>query len=231
MIEQRVLNDFRLARTWRDIMQDIQSTVVSYNTGWSFEVRQGQHIRIEGESTCDFVAFNLNDLRERFDQARTKRNQGKIFVSVGDLLLSKSNNIMFTIVEDTFTDGTHDLQKGACSHMLWEKWGPWSMQPSYWVRSGGRDPERIEDLPDHGCWENLDAALSPYGIAKEDIPSPLNIFQDMTVDTKGRLRASGIKPKPGTYVDLRAEMDCLVGISACPELGRGKEIRIMVYEE
>lgn len=212
-------------------MQVIEDVVVTHNTGRSFVVKSGQHIRVEGVSTCDFVAFNLHNFSERFDQARTKRNQGKIFVTTGDLLISKFSSIMFTIVEDTFKEGTHDLQKGTCNRMLWERWGPWSMQPSYWARSGGKDPERIQDLPDHGCWENLDSALREYGIAKEDIPSPLNLFQDMAIDTKGRLRATGVKPKPGTYVDLRAEMDCLVGISACPELGRGKDLLVTVYEE
>jgi uncharacterized protein YcgI (DUF1989 family) len=29
-------------------------------------------------------------------------------------------------------------------------------------------------------------------------------------------------------VDLRAEMDCLVGISACPEGGRGKPLKVEI---
>ena len=83
-------------------MAVLQSTVVPKNSGAAFELKKGQRLRIAGRSIVDFVAFNLNDLTERFDQARTKTNQVKIFLSTGDILYSKRNNPMLTIVEDTF---------------------------------------------------------------------------------------------------------------------------------
>ncbi len=81
-------------------MAILQSEVVPKNSGAAFEVKKGQRVRIAGKSIVDFVAFNLNDLTERFDQARTKTNQIKIFISTGDILYSKRNNRMLTIVED-----------------------------------------------------------------------------------------------------------------------------------
>jgi uncharacterized protein YcgI (DUF1989 family) len=45
---------------------------VAHNTGWSAEMNQGQVIRITATTTVDFVFFKLQNLRERFDQARTK---------------------------------------------------------------------------------------------------------------------------------------------------------------
>ena len=83
-------------------------------------MKTGQRLRITGKSIVDFVAFNLHDLQERFDQARTKTNQVKIFISIGDVLYSKRNNPMLTIVEDTFKEGRHDLQKGMCSRKRFE---------------------------------------------------------------------------------------------------------------
>ena len=83
-------------------MKLINDVNIPKNSGRAFILRKNQHIRIIGESTVDFVAFNLDNLRERFDQARTKVMQGKIFISKGDQLLSKSNNVMLTIVEDTY---------------------------------------------------------------------------------------------------------------------------------
>ena len=59
--------------------------------------------------------FNLHNLRERFDQARTKVLTGKIFLSEGDTLFSKLNTPMLTITADTWHEGKHDLQKGMCS--------------------------------------------------------------------------------------------------------------------
>ena len=101
-------------------MAMLKSEVVGKNSGAAFEVKKGQRLRIAGKSIVDFVAFNLHDLTERFDQARTKTNQVKIFISTGDVLFSKRNNPMLTIVADTFTEGRHDLQKGMCSRKRFE---------------------------------------------------------------------------------------------------------------
>src|SRR5205823_12063429 len=98
----------------------LETRIVEKNSGATIEVKKGQRLRIAGKSIVDFVAFNLHDLTERFDQARTKTNQAKIFISTGDVLYSKRNNRMFTIVEDTFTEGRHDLQKGMCSRKRFE---------------------------------------------------------------------------------------------------------------
>ncbi len=101
-------------------MAILKSVVVPKNSGAAFEVRNRQRLRIAGKSIVDFVAFNVHDLTERFDQARTKTNQVKIFISTGDIVYSKRNNPMLTIVEDTFKEGRHDLQKGMCSRKRFE---------------------------------------------------------------------------------------------------------------
>src|SRR5438046_5154616 len=96
-------------------MAILRTEVVRKNSGAAFKIKKGQRVRIAGKSIVDFVAFNLHDLTERFDQARTKTNQVKIFISTGDVLYSKRNNPMLTIIGDTFIEGRHDLQKGMCS--------------------------------------------------------------------------------------------------------------------
>jgi uncharacterized protein YcgI (DUF1989 family) len=213
----------------RGAMEVVKEDIISKNTGKAFIVKKDQIIRIIGESTADFVVFNLKNVRERFDQARTKVDQGKIYVTTGDVLISKSNNVMMTIVKDTYR-GTHDLQKGMCSTSFYKKWGDkiFEIYGATWKKLA----RKRGAAPKHGCWENLAKALRPWEISKEDIPSPLNIFQTMVINAKtGSMRYSMIRPKPGTHIDLRAEMDCLVGISACPEGGRGKELRVVVYEK
>jgi uncharacterized protein len=207
----------------------ISESVIKSNTGKSFAVKRGQILRVIGESTADFVVFNLRNVKERFDQARTKVDQGKIYVSKGDLLISKFNNVMMTIVEDSYR-GTHDMEKGMCSTSFYEKWGDriFAIYGGVWKRLG----RKRGVAPKHGCWENLAKALRPHGVRKEDVPSPLNIFQTMVINaTSGSMRYAMTRPKPGgDHMDLRAEMDCLVGISACPEGGRGKDLRVMIYK-
>lgn len=208
----------------------LSEAVIPKNTGMAFTVKQGQRMRVIGESTADFVIYNLNNVRERFDQARTKVDQGKIYVSTGDVLISKFNNVMMTIVEDGYQEGTHDLQKGMCSTSFYEKWGDkvFEIYGETWAKVG----RKREAAPDHGCWENLTEALKPWKVSPEDVPSPLNVFQTMIIDGEtGTMRYSTTRPKPGTHIDFRAEMDCLVGISACPEGGRGKALKVIIYEK
>jgi len=208
-------------------MKKLREETVPYNTGWAAELKQGQIIRIRGTTTVDFVAFRLQNLRERFDQARTKVYNMKIFISTGDKLMGRANQRMMTIVEDTYKEGTHDLQKGMCSGNRFQLAKKEGRLREYYHRDF-----QDEEVPDHGCWENLSQALKPYGIAPEDIPSPFNLFQTMKIDgVSGRMEHTTIRPKPGTYVDLRAEMDLLVALSACPDLPvGGKPVSVTIYE-
>jgi len=211
-------------------MAMLKSRVVPKNSGAAFEVYQGQRLRIAGKSIVDFVAFNLRELTERFDQARTKTNQVKIFISTGDILYSKRNNPMLTIVADTFTEGRHDLQKGMCSRKRFEMV---AAGKSKRVFAEGVDinPKKAEEIPDHGCWENLSNAVKAWDIAPDDVPSPFNIFQYMRIDPDtGTMYDTMIRPKDEAHVDFRAEMDCLVAVSACPESGRGQAIRVEIHE-
>jgi uncharacterized protein YcgI (DUF1989 family) len=207
------------------------SVVVQKNSGWASKVKKGQRIRIAGRTVVDFVAFNLNDLKERFDQARTKTNQAKLFISTSDQLISKINNPMLTIVEDTFQEGRHDLQKGMCSRKRFELVAK-GLAKRVFAEGIDPNPKTPEEIPDHGCFENLTEALKPWNIAPEDIPSPFNIFQTMRIDPEsGRMFDTLIRPKIEAHLDFRAEMDCLVALSACPESGRGGPVRVEIFEE
>jgi uncharacterized protein len=211
-------------------MTVLQSVVVPKNSGHSFAVKKGQVLRVAGRTVVDFVAFNLHNLCERFDQARTKTNQVKIFISTGDQLFSKLNNPLLTIVEDSFREGKHDLQKGMCSKKRFELIAKGLAQRKF-AEGVDLNPQRPEDIPDHGCWENLIDALKGYGIADEDIPSPLNIWQTMKIDPEtGAMLDTTIRPEKEAHIDFRAEMDCLVAVSACPQSGRGEAIRVEVSE-
>jgi uncharacterized protein YcgI (DUF1989 family) len=186
------------------------------NTGFAFDLKVGQAVRITSQTIIDFVCFNRENLRERFDQARTKANQRKVFVSTGDQLISKLNNTMMIILEDTFKEGHHDLQEGMCSRKRHEL----AAAKGIWEKTYGRP---LSEMPPRGCTENLSGVLAAYGIAVEDVPSPFNIFQHMIIhpDT-GELEHSHIRPKPpGAYVTLRAEMNLLAALSTCPDMAAG----------
>ena len=212
----------------------LEDVVVPHNSGRSFIVKKGQRIRIEGYTTCDFVAFNADNLYERFDQARTKANQVKVYISTGDILYSKINGIMMSIVEDTYK-GRHDMQYGMCSRFSRDEW--WRRRDTPEIKDFLEKwgIKKREDLPMHGCYENIMNALQNYPIPPVDIPAPLNIFQHMEIAPDGRMidRRHRDRPEPGkpAHVDFLAEMNCLVALSACPESDMGgKPIRVQVFD-
>lgn len=220
-------------------MKLLEEAHMPYNTGKGFIVKKGQRIRLLAESHIDFIPFNLDNMEEMFDQARTKAHTGKIFIGPGDKLYTKFAKPVMIIVDQDYP-GTHDIQYGMCSKAAYD---------GFWEAIKAGDPvlcesfawlnvKKREDLPDHGCWENEQDALREHGfnIPPQHIPSPLNIFQNMDIAMpSGRLiwRLREYRPKPGELhrIDLRAEMNCFCAVSACPAFGIGKPIKVEVYDE
>ena len=111
---------------------------------------------------------------------------------------------MLTIIEDTFKEGRHDLQKGMCSRKRFEMV---ARGASKRVFAEGVDinPKYPEEIPDHGCWENLSNALKPWNISPDDVPSPFNIFQCMRIDSEtGIMYDTMIRPKDEAHVDFQS---------------------------
>jgi uncharacterized protein YcgI (DUF1989 family) len=208
-------------------MKKLHEQHLPYNTGWAGDIKKGQVVRITATTTVDFVCFRRENLKERFDQARTKVYNGKIFISTGDKLMGRNNQHMMTIVENTNREGTHDLQKGMCSGIRFQLAKKEGRLREYYHRD-----YKEEEIPDHGCYENLSRALAPYGIEPEDIPSPWNLNQHMIIDGKtGKMEHTTVRAKPGSYVELRAEMDLLIAMSACPDMPvGGQPLDLLIYE-
>lgn len=216
-------------------MAILEDVIVPHNSGRSFIVKEGQRIRVSGETTCDFVVFNADNLYERFDQARTKANQVKVYITTGDVLYSKINSIMMTILEDTYK-GRHDLQYGMCSRFCRDEWWRRRDEPQIREYMNVWGITKREDMPMHGCYENIINGLQNYPILPVDIPAPINLFQHMEITPDGKMidRRHRDRPEPGkpAHVDLRAEMNCLVALSACPETnGKGKPQRVQIFDE
>ena len=207
-------------------MNVITEVTIPRNTGWSGKIEKGQMLRLSAMTIIDFVAFNAADLTERFDQARTKVYNMKIWVSTGDKIMSKLNNHMMTLTLDPFARiGTHDLQFGMCGRARHQQAAAEGRLDEY---LHGRDLA----VPDHGCAENLTRAMEPYGVAYPDIPSPLNLFQNMAIDpATGLMTRTPIRPKSPVGIEFTAEMDLIVALSACPDLASatgGREVGVTI---
>ena len=202
----------------------VTTSTIPPRSGKAYIVKKGQQIKVidvDGGGICDFVIYNANDLRERLSQARTKVDQGKLFLTAGDKVYSKSNSVLMTIVEDT-CPGLIDLEYGMCSKWVFDR-----LKKEYKGFTDKFTPGGPLGMPDWGCWENLQRALEPWKIAPEDIPDPINFFTSVSIEwPSGRFGLVDGHSKPGDYVLLRAEMDCLCGVSACPSTGRSLGVEI-----
>ncbi len=206
------------------IEQAITKATIAPRSGQAYIVKKGQRIKVidtDGGGICDFVIYNANDLRERMSQARTKVVQGKLFVSTGDRVYSKSNSVLMTIVEDS-CPGLIDLEYGMCSKWVFDR-----LKTEYHGFTSKFKAGGPLGIPDWGCWENLQRALEPWKIAPEDIPDPINFFTKVDIEwPSGKIGLVDGTSKPGDFVTLRAEMDCLCGVSACPSTGRSLGVEI-----
>lgn len=156
----------------------------------ALEMRAGQVLAITAQGGVSLVAFNARDLGERFDQARTKVYNMKLWLEPGDKLFSKLNNPMMTVAEDGFRPyGRHDLQLGHCAG----------------------DSEGAT-----ACLEGLARALAPWSIPVHAIPMALNAFQTCEIDVaSGAISPIGVQlPSPVT-LKLKAEMDLVVAVAGC----------------
>lgn len=150
-------------------------------------------IDIEGLQVADLVAYDPINPREHFSQAFTRAYNDKATVAVGDHLYSNLDQPLLAVVEDTV--GVHDMLFPPCSRHLYEHvFG-------------------IEGKT--GCREHLAAALEEYGIGFELVTDPFNVFMNAGVDELGRMVIFEPHSGPGDHIDLRAERDLIVAVSAC----------------
>ena len=194
-------------------MTTLRDDTIAPNCGWAARMAGGYTLRISAAGGVSLVCFNAADLTERFDQARTKVYNMRLWITAGEQLFSKLNNPMMAMVADGFAGiGRHDLQYGMCSGPLLARAAAEGV-PARYAHMKGRP------APVHGCHESLAAALQPWGIPPERIPMPLNLFQHTEIDTaSGTIRPRPVRPTTPATVDLRAMMDLVVAVATCPDL-------------
>ena len=166
-------------------------------TGAAFELRAGQLLRVidlEGEQVADLMAFNLADKAEWLSSGRSIDYANRIYLTKGDSLYSNRSRPMFTILEDDV--GRHDFLLTPCS--------PETFQIIY--KNEQYHPS---------CFENLATNLAPFGITPDSIPTTLNVFMNVEIDANGALKILPPRSKAGDSIVLRAEMDLIVGLTAC----------------
>ena len=170
---------------------------IAPQSGTSFKLRAGDLLRVydpQGEQVADLFAFRDGDLACSLSSGRSIDYAGKIYLSAGDILYANDSSKMFTIVADTV--GRHDFLLTPCSQEMFEKLH----------QCQGHHPS---------CFENLSMALGAHGIRPAQISTTFNIFMNVAVDPDGTVRVLPPRSRPGDFIELRAEMDMVCGLTAC----------------
>ncbi|HZT20964.1 MAG TPA: urea carboxylase-associated family protein [Dongiaceae bacterium] len=167
--------------------------------GRAQRLTKGQAIKIintHGTQVCDAWAFSAEDLREFMSMEHLRPTIGTIFPRRGHHLHTNRRRPILYFEEDT-SPGIHDTLMAACDD----------------YRYGLLGCTEYHD----NCTDNLIAAMRQIGLTPPEVPSPLNLWMNIPVDTEGNTSWGEPVSKPGDYVVLRAEMDCIVAMSACPQ--------------
>lgn len=173
-------------------------TEIPPRSGTAFRLRKGAVLRVldpQGRQVGDLLAFNADDVREAISNGRTFDYEETVRLTQGNILWSNRSNPMLRIVADTV--GRHDFLLTPCSEATFRHFYP--------------------EHPVHrGCFGNLAEALAPHGIEPDDIPTAFNVFMNVPVDGRsGKLEVLPPLSKPGDYLEVEAQMDLVIGLTAC----------------
>lgn len=148
----------------------------------------------EGGQVSDMLAIVEGDPGEMLSNGRTFDYEETTRLTTGARLWSNRSRVMLTIIEDTAPH--HDFLLTPCSEATFRHFYP--------------------EKPVHrGCFGNLAEALAPHGVTPDMIGTAFNIFMNVPVAADGTLAVLPPGTRPGDLVRFRAEMDLIVGLTAC----------------
>lgn len=166
-------------------------------SGVAFRLAKGDRLTVIdplGTQVADLLAFSAEDVREVISNGRTLDYEETISLTTGNRLWSNRSRIFLTIEQDDV--GTHDFLLTPCSTDTFLHFYP--------------------DKPVHrGCFGNLVEALKPYGIEPDQIPVAFNCFMNVPVSETGKISVSPPLSQAGDKVVFRAEVDLIIGLTAC----------------
>jgi len=205
-------------------MQTATPIEIPARHGKALKLNKGQAVRLintHGTQVVDCWAWNAADLTDHMSMEATRVWLQRLNPVVGDTFVTAKREPIHTVVEDA-TPGVHDTFMAACDRRRYELLG---------VQHYHRN-----------CCDNMFEGMFELGVTP---PRPnlasFNIFMNIRVQPDGiTLKTLPTVTKPGDFITLRAEMDCFVAFSACPQdivkiQGQGdntpKPVEIMVLEQ
>ncbi len=170
---------------------------------WSVILKRGMAIRLtdlQGGANVSCLFYNTHHPEERYNMPDTLKAQHIARLTRGNVLYSDMGHILCSVTEDTV--GWHDPIGGTLTkEHIRKKFGEKSYQAyrNEWTQ---------------GVKESLILELAKHSLSPRDLTPTLNLFSKVQVDLSGAMNYVPGNSAPGDYVELRAEMDVLVLLSA-----------------
>lgn len=167
--------------------------------GRAVRVAKGQRIAVintHGTQVCDFWAFSAANVSEFMSWEHARGGINRIVPKPGDALFTNRRRPIATLEEDT-SPGVHDTIIAACDLFRYINLGC----------------DRYHD----NCADNMRMALTAIGESAPEVPQPFNIWMNIPVRPDWSIDWLPPVSKPGDRTVLRAGMDMIAVMSACPQ--------------
>ena len=177
-------------------MSELQ--VLKARQGVAIPLAVGDRLRIvntHGAQVVDLWAVVAGDVLESMSMPHSRNPWYRLAPRPGDAFVTNHRRPILTLLEDS-SPGVHDTLIPSC------------------------DTERYRQLgaPEHGsCTDNFHGALRAIGVEPpRAVPTAVNLWMNVVVQSNGIIAIVAPVSKPGDHVLLRAELDCVAVLSACP---------------
>ena len=174
-------------------------SIITGGEGEGVRLSSGQLLQVintYGSQVVDVFAHSAFDLGEALSIQHSRNVWYRLQPRPGDQLWTQYRRPILTLLEDT-SPGVHDTLFPCCDAARYRQ-----LRVTGYHRS---------------CADNWRQALTGMGLQpSEFVPTALNLFMNVPVAADGTFKILPPVSRPGDQVTFRAEMDCVIVLSACP---------------
>ncbi|KAG0645131.1 hypothetical protein D0Z07_9181 [Hyphodiscus hymeniophilus] len=210
-------------------------TIIPARHGLAISLKMGQTLKIvntHGTQVIDTWAFTVSGSKiisqRTLSLSHTRASLQRTIPLVGDSLYSNERKKMLTVTEDT--SGVHDTLIAACDRWRYAELGVEGALEGSHRNCTDNLGEGLEAVGAHlfllyhsssslDCGVQCVARLRNERIEKPQFaPQPLNLFMNIPIhENRTSLSFEAPTGKKGEYICLKAELDLVVAVSACPQ--------------
>jgi uncharacterized protein YcgI (DUF1989 family) len=206
--------------------QETMTTTVPARQGAHVVLSRGQRLKIinpSGNQVVDTWAFPTTGVPAWMSMAQSRQKLSKLRPGIDDTFIDTQRRPVLTLVEDS-SKGVHDMLYPPCDAWRYAEAGV--SEHDSCAGTLRKELERFVEGIATG--ETADGKSNPLIELEKSIrtwgwaPEPLNLFMNVKAEAAaigknaGALSVNRPDGNLGDYVVLRAEVDCLVVLSACP---------------